>query len=136
MATKTATATFEALWAKATAAADAAAAAVRPTGMVVQQRVNPLNDNSRVTKEWVVPEGPCGFGYVNFPGNTAFGRWAKATGRARPDSYAGGLLVSSQAKVNGQWTQSYDRNSAWARAFAKVLTENGIAKAYSHSRLD
>lgn len=78
---------------------------------------------------WHVADGVCGFGWVEMPGNTAFGRWAKANGIARK-GYPKGLTIWSKAS-----TQSMTRNEAWAIAVAKVLRDNGIA-ASARSRID
>lgn len=74
-------------------------------------------------------EGPCGFAWVWFAGNTAFGRWAKKQGMAR-ESYPTGLQISCH-----EFNQSIERKEAYARAFAKVLQEAGI-KCHAGSRLD
>lgn len=113
---------FAAIVAEALAAGNAAGAGVTPTPMVVSEdRPN--------GKSWFVGDGVCGFGWVNIPGNTAFGKWAKATGLARKD-YPTGLAISSKLM-----TQSLARNAAWADAFAKVLNDNGIT-ATGRSRID
>lgn len=80
-------------------------------------------------REWYVSEGACGFAWVEFAGNTAFGRWAKKVGKARPH-YPSGLCVWV-----GEGGQSIGRKEAYAVAFAKVLNDAGI-KAYAGSRLD
>lgn len=121
---------FETIWAEADAAGRARAEATKPTPMVVTERANPLDDTSAPVRSWYVPSGVCGFGYVKFPGNTAFGRWAKKTGRARP-GYPTGLYASSPLM-----TQSYELNSAWAYGFADSLRSNGIDRAYAETRLD
>jgi hypothetical protein len=119
---------FESLWSKADAAGLAAAAAVTPVPMVVAEADvfgGPLPGG----KSWCVSEGACGFGWVTFKANTAFGKWAKRTGKAR-SNYPSGLRVSPS-----MFTQSLARNEAYAYAFAKVLTEAGIT-AYGNSRMD
>lgn len=78
---------------------------------------------------WHVADGVCGFGWVEFAGNTAFGRWAKANGHAR-SGYPKGLSIWSKLR-----TQSMARNEAWAHAVAKCLTANGIP-ASGRSRID
>jgi len=80
-------------------------------------------------KSWHVPEGVCGFAWIKIKGNTAFGRWAKKAGVASK-SYPTGLMI--WVGVGGQ---SYERKTAYAGAYAKVLTEAGIT-AYANSRLD
>lgn len=113
------TKSFAAIWAEAEAAGAAAGAAVVPAPMVVMGGKTVYH----------VSEGACGFGWVEFPGNTAFGKWAKAKGIARK-GYPKGLSVWSKLL-----TQSVERNAAWARAVASVLSKYGIA-ASAMSRLD
>lgn len=111
---------FEALWGAAEVAARKAHAEAVPTPMVVEA--------------WIVSEGPCGFASVTFSGKTAFGRWAKAAGRARKNS-SKGLYVSTNNMSDKGYSQSIARAEAAAYAFAKVLCEAGI-EAYAESRLD
>lgn len=107
------------------------AAAAVPTPMVVSQHESPLDDNSRVTKQWYVAEGACGFGWAIIrPGTHSFARWLKKTGRASRNYY-GGMCVWSPLR-----TQSVTRNEAWAEGFAKVLREVMNIHAYAQSRLD
>ncbi len=113
---------FEALWNAALAAGNAAAAAIVPTPMVVS--------NGNNGKTYFVGDGVCGFGWLTFKGNTAFGKWAKANGIARP-GYPKGLSVWSPLR-----TQSLARNEAWAYAAADALRAAGINDAYGHSRID
>ena len=118
---------FAALWAKAHAAGMAAGAAVAPTPMTVV-----VTDiaGRQIGRAQHVAEGMCGFAWVTFPGNGAFGRWAKAQGLARPD-YPTGLRISVQA-----FNQSMERKEAYAHAACKVLREAGIPRVYCVSRLD
>ena len=119
------------LYARAHEAGEAAAEAVTPTPMVVQERENPLDDNSAVVKTYApVMEGPCGFAYVKVrPANGSFARWAKAE-RGWRGAYGGGLEMS----VRG-YGQSLERKQAYARAFAEVLRSAGIT-ALGYSRMD
>jgi len=105
----------------ALAAGAAAGAAIVPNPMVVT--------SGSTGEKWFVADGVCGFGWVSFPGNTAFGRWAKKNGHAR-SHYPSGLSIWSKLM-----TQSMARNEAWAYAVAEVLRENGIA-ASAGSRID
>jgi len=113
------TSQFTQWWDEAVEAADAALAAAIPTPMVV----------TGGGQQWFVSEGPCGFASVRFAGNTAFGRWAKSTGRATK-AWDRGL----QVWVRGGG-QSIARKEAWAKAFAKVLQSKGVAATWE-SRLD
>ena len=71
----------------------------------------------------------CGFAWVKFAGNTAWGRWAKKNINARP-GYPNGLQIWIS-----DYDQSYDKKVAYARAYANVLKLNGI-DAYGDGRLD
>lgn len=77
----------------------------------------------------LIDGGACGFAWVAFPGNTAFGRWAKKTGLAR-SHYPSGLCVWVS-----EFGQSVDRKSAYAAAYAEILRDAGI-DCYAGSRLD
>lgn len=110
---------YQELVARAEAAGRAAAAAVVPVPMVVQGG----------GKSYYVGDGVCGFGWVEIPGNTAFGRYMKAAGKARK-TYPRGLYISS-----GIATQSMARNEAYAYAYAQVLNDAGI-EAQAKSRID
>ena len=76
-----------------------------------------------------VDDGACGFAWIEFPGNTAFGRWAKKQGIAR-SHYPSGLCVWVS-----EFGQSVDRKAAFAGAYAAVLVDAGI-DAHAGSRLD
>lgn len=115
---------------EADAAGKAAVASMAPIEpMIVAEHDNPLNDASAVKKAWVVPDGPCGFAWIHFAGNSAFGKWAKKAGIARSD-YPKGLCVWV-----GAYNQSIAKKEVYAAAYAGVLNKHGI-DAYSMSRMD
>ena len=117
---------FQAIHDMAHAAGMKAGTESSPTPMTVYEADlvgNPIG------KSWFVPEGACGFAWVRFKGNTAWGKWAKAQGIATP-AYPKGLQVWV-----GEFNQSVDRKFAYASAYAKVLCDAGI-EAYADSRLD
>lgn len=121
---------FQSLHLKADAAGRAAADACQPTPMVVGEAKSLFSseiDHSKPT--YYVPDGPCGFAWVHFKGNTSWGRWAKKQKLATPD-YPAGLHIW----VRG-YGQSVQLKEAYAEAYAKVLRDHGIA-AYAGSRLD
>lgn len=127
---------------KALAAAAQAALDVIPAPMVVAQHTDQLDDSSPVKQSWYVSEGACGFGWVQtYPGNSSFAVWAKKFAGFRK-AYHGGLqLWSRAADHQGRQTQSYERNVAWARGYAKKMTEElaEVApkqKFYGSGRLD
>lgn len=76
-----------------------------------------------------VPDGVCGFAWVQLKGNTPFGRWAKAIGVA-DKGYPTGLTIWVH-----EFGQSMTRKEAYARAYATVLRANGI-DAHAASRMD
>lgn len=123
-------ASFEALMAEAWEAGVAAGNAARPSVMIVEERANPLDDLSPLRQQWIEPEGPCGFAWVNiYPANSSFGRWALKTGAARK-AYGGGLEIWISL-----FNQSVERKEACASAMAAVLRRGGL-QAYANSRLD
>ena len=63
------------------------------------------------------------------PGNCRFANWLKANTNARKGYYGGVELWISD------YDQSYDRKTAYARAYAAVIREAGI-EALSGGRLD
>ena len=97
-----------------------------PDTMVVQEA--DLSGNP-IGKTWYVSEGACGFAWIRFKGNTAWGKWAKAQGIATP-AYPKGLQIWVS-----EFNQSVTRKEAYANAYAKVLCGAGI-EAYADSRLD
>jgi len=98
--------------------------------MVVQQRENPLNDDSSLVREYFVADGVCGFASVTVkPANCKFAKYLVANGLGRK-SFSGGVSMSIR-----QFNQSLTKKEAYAYAFASVLNENGI-KAYVESRMD
>jgi len=124
---------FEYIYAEARAAGLAAGKAAVPPVMVVQERASALDDESPVKKEWTVPEGPCGFAWVNVrPGNSKFANWLKKNGLARSDSYAGGVTIWVS-----EFGQSMVRKEAYARALAESLRGSlGMDRIYADSRMD
>lgn len=98
-----------------------AARTCRPLPMVVSNMDGDILD--------VVDDGMCGFGWVNVPGNTSFGKWLSKRGLARP-GYPKGLEVWIS-----DYGQSYERKSAHAGAMAAYLRAKGI-QCYAGSRLD
>ena len=100
------------------------------TPMVVQQRANPLNDNSELVREYFVSDGVCGFASVNVkPANSKFAKFLVANGLGRK-AYNGGVSMSVR-----DFNQSLQKKEAYAYAFASVLNEHGI-KAFVDSRMD
>ena len=121
---------FQDLFNRAYASGIEAAAAINPEPMIVEQHASPLDDSSSVVRQYYVPEGVCGFAWVNIsPGNCPFANWLKKNGYARKSYYGG---VDIWISAHGQ---SYERKVAHARAMARVIADSGI-KAYSNSRLD
>jgi len=112
---------FEALTAAAHAAGIKAGRECRPIPMMVCTAAGiPIE---------CVDDGACGFAWIAFAGNTAFGRWAKKHGLA-DSHYPSGLSIWVT-----EFGQSVDRKESYAAAYARVLRDAGI-DAYSGSRLD
>ena len=103
-----------------------------PTPMVVGQPTTPLGNDIDYSKEtYYDSDGICGFAWINIkPARGKFVKYLKDNDIGRKDSYYGGYTIW----VSG-FGQSLDRKSAYARAFAKVLNDNGL-KAYAMSRMD
>jgi hypothetical protein len=100
------------------------------TPMVVQQRENPLDDDSRLVRQYFVSDGVCGFASVNVkPANSKFAKFLVANGLGRK-SFNGGVSMSIR-----DFNQSLQKKEAYAYAFASVLNDYGI-KAYVESRID
>lgn len=110
---------WQALYDKAHATGDAAANAAQCSAMQV-------TDGKRV---WHVPDGPCGFAWIKFAGNTPWARWAKAHAGAH-NAYPTGYMIWVS-----DYNQSMQRKEAYAHAFATVLRDAGI-HAYAASRMD
>lgn len=123
---KTKTANFEAVYAKAVAAGMAAGQGAAPTPMVVTGGVP-----GETPKSWYVSEGACGFAWVNVrPGTSSFAKWLRKSGHARP-AYEGGMQIWVS-----HFNQSMARKEAYAEAMATVFrTELGV-NAYAGSRMD
>ena len=82
-------------------------------------------------RTYLLTDGACGFAWINVkPGGSSFARWLIANGKARRDSYYGGVTI---------WVpyfgQSMARKEAYAVAYAKTLQDAGI-QARADSRLD
>lgn len=79
---------------------------------------------------WEVSGGVCGFAWLEFAGNTAFGKWAKETQIARA-GYPTGLRVSCW-----EFGQSLTRKEHWAVAVANYLREELHIEIRACSRID
>lgn len=122
---------FGALYQKAHEAGMVAVEKLQVQPMVVEGHANPLDDSSAVVESYYVPDGPCGFAWINVkPGNSPFANYLKKNELARADSYSGGVCIWVH-----QFNQSIQKKDTYATAFASVLGENGI-KAYAGSRMD
>lgn len=123
---------FKALFDKAYDAGLAAGKDAIPAPMIVGSPSTPLgNDIDYTKKTYFVSEGCCGFAWITVsPGNCRFANWLKKAKLARK-AYGGGVSIW----VN-EFGQSMTRKEAFADAFAKVLREGGIERAYAGSRMD
>jgi hypothetical protein len=121
---------LEAIYHEAHDKGNAAVQMTTVTPMVVQQRENPLDDDSRLVRQYFVSDGVCGFASVTVkPANSKFAKFLIANGLGRK-GYGGGVCMSIR-----QFNQSLTKKEAYAYAFASVLNEHGI-KAYVDSRMD
>ena len=122
---------FEAAFAKAKAAGLAAGEAHNPRPMTVQEGDLLTGKPAEGGKSWYVPEGVCGFAWVNvYPGSSSFAKWLVKNKHASK-AYKGG--VSIWVSDHGQ---SYERKGKHAEAMAKVLKDELGVEAYAGSRLD
>ena len=108
-----------------------AAAEIVPVPMHVVVRANPLDDSSPVVKRYApVLDGVCGFAWVTIhPGTSPAARYAKKMLGVKA-AYGGGTQIWVSA-----YNQSMTRKSAYASAFAAVLSAAGIT-AYAGERMD
>ena len=148
------------LFKEAEAAGMAAGKALTSEPIIVVERENPFDDNSPILKQYApVRSGVCGFAYINFvPGNSKIANAAKKRyGYRKPNEFHFTPLTSKQrafAEKSGigevfkryyggvqasVWAfgQSYDKKSAFARAYAEVFAKAGYGEFVSYeSRLD
>lgn len=111
------------LYSQADAAGRAAVANMQVRPMIVTDEGN--------RKQYFVEDGACGFAWVKIrPARGAFVKWLKENRIGRVDSYEGGYMIWVS-----DYNQSMQKKETYARAFAKVLEQNGI-KAYGMSRMD
>ena len=121
---------LEAIYSEAHYKGNAAVQMTTVTPMVVQQRENPLNDDSQLVRQYIVNDGVCGFASVNVkPANCKFAKFLVANGLGRK-SFNGGVSMSVR-----DFNQSLQKKEAYAHAFSRVLNDYGI-KAYAESRMD
>lgn len=145
MATKQQESEFAELYARADAAGRKAVAATVPTPMGVQESRLDIIDGKLVDvpvgQTYIVSGGVCGFAWVNIkPGTSTFARWLVKTGKARADSYYGGVVIWGAPRgvieaYDGGYGQSMTLKEAYSNAFATVLREAGI-RAHASSRMD
>ena len=120
------------IYSEAHSAGMAAGHGCTPTPMVVGTPTTPLGDDIDYSKDtYYVADGMCGFAWINIkPARGKFVKFLKDNDIGRKDSYYGGYTIWVS-----EFGQSVTRKENYARAFAKVLEDNGIT-AYSMSRLD
>ena len=120
------------VYADAHAKGIAAGNGANPTPMIVGTPTTPLGNDIDYSKDThYVSDGVCGFAWVNIkPARGKFVKYLKDNHIGRKDSYYGGYTVWVS-----DFGQSLARKESYARAFTKVLTDNGLT-AYSMSRMD
>ncbi len=124
--------TSQEIYTEAHSAGIAAGNGCNPTPMIVGTPTTPLGNDIDYSKDThYVSDGVCGFAWVNIkPARGKFVKYLKDNNIGRKDSYYGGYTVWVR-----EFGQSLERKSAYARAFAKVLDDNGL-RAYPMSRMD
>jgi hypothetical protein len=125
---------FKAIFEEARLAGMAAGNSATPRPMVVTRDsmaiVTAAGRQNILDRDYVVPEGPCGFAWVVIrPGNSPAAIYAKKNLRAHKHYYGGMELWVSE------FGQSMERKEAYARAYADVLKKHGIQASYG-SRMD
>ena len=120
------------IYSEAHSAGLAAGHGCTPTPMVVGTPTTPLGNDIDYSKDtYYVADGMCGFAWINIkPARGKFVKFLKDNDIGRKDSYYGGYTIW----VSG-FGQSMTRKENYARAFVKVLNDNGL-KAYAMSRMD
>lgn len=98
-------------------------------GMAAQPDPMTVVDGTTGTA-WTVPDGPCGFAWINIPARGSFARWALDCGLMRKSSVQPGAFL----RVH-EFGQSMIRKEAYAKAYADRLNRAGIDATYG-SRLD
>lgn len=113
-----------------------------PQPMTVVEHKNPFNDRSPVKQSWHVPDGVCGFAWINVKGNSQFIRDLKKAGLASADinCFDSNVVFKKDSYYKGYtyWvrgSQSYERKMAFAHAFSDVLSKYGI-NSLAMGRLD
>lgn len=127
-------------------AGDDALNACTPLPMIVQEHANMLDDHSEVIRSYHVPDGVCGFAWINIKlTNTTskqFINALKRLGFAEPNINAHNDAPIKKSFYYGGYmywvregNQSMQKKEAFAHAFAKVLTDNDII-CHVGSRMD
>lgn len=98
-------------------------------GMAAQPDPMTVVDGTTGTA-WTVPDGPCGFAWINIPARGSFARWALDCGLMRKSCVEPGAFL----RVH-EFGQSVARKAAYAKAYAEHLSRAGIDATYG-SRLD
>jgi hypothetical protein len=103
---------YETVYAEAQRRGREAGEQVEVQPMVVEERVNPLDDTSVMKRIWHVPGGVCGFAWVLFPDcRSPFVKWLLAQGHAGKRYGKSGATIWIYAHG-----QSYTRKKAHAEA--------------------
>lgn len=122
---------FQAVFDEARREGLAAGVQAAPQPMMVVEHSNPLDDASAPKRAWHVPEGACGFAWVNIrPGTSPFARWLVKNGHARKAYYGG---VEIWIREHGQ---SVERKEAHAHKMAAIFRDKLGVNAGAGSRLD
>lgn len=123
---------------KADLAGNEAVETLQVVPMIVGQETGFLSGKIDYSKPtYYVEDGVCGFAWVDvYPANKGNTRLGKAERKAlEAIGFKKDVYGKKYYKWVSQFNQSMQKKEAYARAFAKVLRENGL-KAYEGSRLD
>lgn len=132
------------LWEAAYDAALAAGNGNKPVPMVVQEHQNMADDDSPVVYQEVVPDGVCGFAWVQWLKKDKladeFCKLVRGLGRTHESNLSHepnmGKGYPAMWKLwVGEYNQSMSRKEAFAKAFCAKIQSAGINCSYS-SRMD
>jgi hypothetical protein len=122
---------YEEIYSLACTAGRTAVASMQVQPMIVSEHSNPLDDSSKVVRQYYVEDGACGFAWVKIrPARGKFVKWLKDNRIGRANSYEGGYDIWIS-----DYNQSLQKKEKYATAFAEVLVSKGIT-AHSQSRMD
>ena len=104
-----------------------------PVPMTVIERQNPLDDSSKIVKQWHVEDGLCGFASINISYKSEINRQfinqlkkAKLAGNDHGFAFGKDDYYKGYTYWVHQGNQSIAKKTAFAHGFAEVLNKYGI----------